>query len=296
LKDKMRDPRSMTTAIISTPENKGSRFDMDYSLSVNHYICGKDTPFPEFAGMVSAAGIDSVGVTRAALLEMGVPALAQCLKDNGLGVSSLNSSGYFTGTQPENKEHFSDSEMIDIAAELGATELTVISAGAGDPSKPFAHAYDLVKAGLAEMAPLAEAKGVMLGVEPIHPNAIVARGCINTIAHALEIIEPHANAKLLVDLNHSWWDPDFPGVLAERPETVVLVQMCNIVFENGYAAGRETLAAGNMDMSALIGSMMAGGFRGPFEFELFPGDLRGRDISTLITDYAKEFADCVAAT
>jgi len=267
---------------------------MEYSLSVNHYICGKETPFSEFAGMVRDAGIDSVGVTRAALLEMGVPALAQCLKDNGLGVSSLNSSGYFTGTQPENKEHFSDSEMIDIAAELGATELTVISAGAGDPSKPFAEAYDLVKEGLAEMAAQAEAKGVILGVEPIHPKEIVARGCINTIAHGLEIVEPHASAKLLLDLNHSWWDPDFPGVLKEAPEAVVLIQMCNLKFENGYAAGRETLAGGDLNMTNLIGEMMAGGFRGPFEFELFPGDLRGRDMHSLINGYAQEFADCVA--
>ncbi len=268
---------------------------MDYSLSVNHYICDKDTPFPEFAGMVAEAGIGLVGVTRAALLEMGVPALAQCLKDNGLGVSSLNSSGYFTGTQPENKAHFSDSEMIDIAAELGATQLTVISAGAGDPSKPFADAYDLVKEGLAEMAALAEAKGVILGVEPIHPDRILTAGCINTIAHGLEIIEPHASAKLLIDLNHSWWDPDFPGVVKEAPDKVVLIQMCNIQFDNGYATGRETLAAGDLDMTRLIGEMTAGGFRGPFEFELFPGDLKGRDPRTLIADYAKEFADCVAA-
>lgn len=268
---------------------------MEYSLSVNHYICDKETPFPKFAEMVRDAGIGMVGVTRAALFEMGVPALGQCLKDNGLGVSSLNSSGYFTGTQPESKAKFSDSEMIDIAAELGAATLTVISAGAGDPSKPFADAYDLVESGLAEMATQAEAKGVILGVEPIHPNEIVARGCINTIAHALKIVEPHASAKLLLDLNHSWWDPDFPGFLNEAPETVALIQMCNIKFDHGYAVGRETLASGDLDMARLIGELMAGGFRGPFEFELFPGDLRGRDLHTLITDYAKEFAECVAA-
>ena len=126
-------------------------------------------------------------------------------------------------------------------------------------------------------------------------NEIVARGCINTVAHGLEIIEPHASAKLLIDLNHSWWDPDFPSVMREAPETVVLVQMCNLTFDNGYATGRETLAGGDMDMTYLIGEMIAGGFRGPFEFELFPGDLRGRSIGELIKGYAQEFADCVAA-
>jgi sugar phosphate isomerase/epimerase len=269
---------------------------MDYSLSINHYICGEDMSFPDFAEAVSKAGIGSVAVTRAALFEMGVPAIGQCLKDNGLGVSSLNSAGYFTGLNPENKAKYSDSEMIDIAAELGAGNLTIISGGAGDPTKPFTDAYDLVKSGLAELAVLAAAKGVVLGVEPISPNNILTTGCINTIAHGLEIIKPHANVKLLLDLNHSWWDPDFPGLLKDAPETVSLIQMCNLKFENGRAAGRETLGAGHLDMKRLIGELMAGGFRGPFEFELFPGDLRGRDIGTLITEYATEFADYVAAT
>jgi len=269
---------------------------MEHSLSVNHYICDEKTPFPVFAEMVQKAGIGSVGVTRAALFEMGVPALDQCLKDNGLGVSSLCSAGYFTGTQPETKAKFDDGEMIDIAAELGAVTLTVISDGAGDPAQPFADAYALVEDGLAKIAPLAEAKGVTLGVEPIHPNHILARGCINTIAHALKVIEPHASARLLLDFNHSWWDPDFPDVLTRAPETVSLIQMCNLKFKDGYAVGRETLAGGDLDMGQLIRGLTAGGFRGPFEFELFPGDLRGRDIQTLISDYAKEFAECVAAS
>ncbi|MBT4907488.1 MAG: sugar phosphate isomerase/epimerase [Rhodospirillaceae bacterium] len=268
---------------------------MEYSLSVNHYICDEKTPFPRFAEMVQKAGIGSVGVTRAALFEMGVPALGQCLKDNGLGVSSLCSAGYFTGTQPETKAKFDDGEMIDIAAELGAATLTVISDGAGDPAQPFADAYALVETGLAKMAAQAEAKGVILGVEPIHPNHILARGCINTIAHALKIVEPHASARLLLDFNHSWWDPDFPDLLTRAPETVALIQMCNLKFKDGYAVGRETLSGGDLDMGQMIRELTAGGFQGPFEFELFPGDLRGRDIQTLISDYAKEFAESVAA-
>lgn len=263
---------------------------MKHILSVNHYICGETVAFPDFAGMVRDAGIDQVAVTRAALLEMGVPAIGQCLKENGLGVSALCSAGYLTGEHPQDLSDFSNAEMIDIAAELGATCLTVISAGAGDPSKPFADAYKKVEDGLAELATLAEKKGVILGLEPIHPNSIVARGCINTIAHAERIIAPHASAKLLLDFNHSWWDPDFPAIMSRAPETVANIQICNLTFEDGYASGRETLSGGHLDMGYLIGALTAGGFKGPFEFELFPGDLRGRDVPTLIADFAKEFA------
>ncbi len=75
---------------------------------------------------------------------------------------------------------------------------------------------------------------------------------------------------------------------------MVLIQMCNLTFDKGYAAGRETLAGGDLNMTHLIGEMMAGGFRGPFEFELFPGNLRGRDLPSLINGYAQEFAACAA--
>lgn len=268
---------------------------MDYILSVNHYICDAATPFAKFAEMVSEAGIAQVGVTRAALTEMGVPALAQCLKDNGLGVSALCSAGYLTGHHPQDRSDYSDDEMIDIAAELGAACLTTISAGAGDPSRPFAEAYAKVEAGLADLAARAAKKGVVLGLEPIHPDHIVARGCINTIAHAAKIVAPHANARLLLDVNHSWWDPDFPAIMTSAPESVVNIQMCNMTFGDDGKVGRETLAGGGLDMTRMIGALMAGGFRGPFEFELFPGDLRGRDLQTLITGYAEDFAACVAA-
>jgi sugar phosphate isomerase/epimerase len=263
---------------------------MEHILSVNHYICDESISFPEFAGMVADAGIAQVGVTRAALTEMGVPALAQCLKDNGLGVSALCSAGYLTGVHPQDRSDYSDDELIDIAAEIGATCLTVISAGAGDPSTPFAEAYRKVEDGLAALAGEAGKKGVTLGLEPIHPNNIVARGCINTVAHAAKIVEPYASAKLLLDVNHSWWDPDFPGLLTEAPETVVNIQMCNMRFGEDGKVVRETLSGGDLDMGYLIGALTAGGFRGPFEFELFPGDLRGREVKTLIEEFAQEFA------
>lgn len=267
---------------------------MDPILSVNHYICDAATPFPKFAEMVAAAGIAQVGVTRAALTEMGVPALARCLKDNGLGVSALCSAGYLTGNHPQSRADYTDDEMIDIAAEIGAVTLTTISAGAGDPSRPFAEAYAKVEAGLADLAARAAKKGVVLGLEPIHPNGILGRGCINTIAHAARLVAPHANVKLLLDVNHSWWDPDFPAIMTEAPESVVNIQICNMIFAADGTVGRDTLAAGDLDMTRMIRALMAGGFRGPFEFELFPGDLRGRDVRTLIEGYAAEFAACVA--
>lgn len=267
---------------------------MEFSLSVNHYICGDKLSFAEFAAAVSDAGITSVGVTRAALREMGIDALSECLRNNGLGISSLNSAGFFTGTQSAATADFNNNDMIDAAAALGAQVLTTISGSAGDPPMPLADAQERVVSGLAEMAELAKAKGVTLGIEPIHPADVATKGCINSIAHALEIIAPHPNAKLLLDIIHSWWDPDFPRVLRDAPEKVVLVQVSNVRIENGQPVGRENLLAGALDMPRLLTELLAGGFRGPFEFELFPGDIGDRDVRELIADFPGEFAECAA--
>ena len=267
---------------------------MDYSLSVNHYICGDRLSFPDFAAAVRDAGVTSVGVTRAALREMGVDALRRCLRDNELAVSSLNSAGFFTGTGPAATD-FSNAEMIDAAAALGAGVLCVICGSAGDPPMPLADAHRLVISGFAELAELARTKGVTLGLEPIHPADILTKGCINSIAHGLEIIEAHPNAKLILDVIHSWWDPDFPRLLREAPEKVALVQLSNVRIENGLPVGRDNLAAGALDMPRFIGELLAGDFRGPFEFELFPSDIGDRDLPALIAAFPDEFAACVEA-
>ena len=267
---------------------------MNFSLSVNHYICGDLMPFPDFAAAVRDAGIGSVGVTRAALREMGIDALCRCLEDNDLTVSSLNSAGFFTGPDPR-AAGFSNAELIDAAAALGAGALTVISGTAGDPPMPLAEAQSLVVAGFAELAAQAETSGVTLGLEPIHPADVLTKGCVNSVAQGLKIVAPHPNAKLILDINHSWWDPDFPRLVHEAPDKVALVQVCNLRMENGHPVGRETLASGALDLARFFDGLLSENFRGPFEFELFPGDLRGRDLRALIADFPKEFADCVAA-
>ena len=60
---------------------------MHNRLSVNHYICGEGVSFPVFAESAAQAGLSAVGLSRAAVEEMGVAALRRCLADHWLGVS-----------------------------------------------------------------------------------------------------------------------------------------------------------------------------------------------------------------
>ena len=167
---------------------------MTRALSVNHYICNEAMSFPDFAATVAAADIGSVGVTRAAIAEMGLDGLKTCLADHGLTVSSLNSAGYFTHGDP-NPIQYANAELVDAAAFLDADTLCVITGGLGAPPLPVDAARRRVRDGFADLAERAAAAGVVLGLEPIYPGDILTKGCINSCSDALDLVSPHAKAR-----------------------------------------------------------------------------------------------------
>jgi sugar phosphate isomerase/epimerase len=261
-----------------------------HRLAANHYVCGPEVPFPAFAEAAARAGLSAVGLTRAAVAEMGVRPLARCLADNGLAVSSLNSAGYFTGGDAEAARRENE-EIVEQAAALGAEVLCVITGGLGTPSLDPAEARARVRDGLEGLHRVARAAGVTLGLEPIHPADIVAKGCINSVAAADALTRDLDGMKLILDFYHSWWDPDLVSFAAEAPECVALIQVCNVRFSDSLPAGRDVLAGGGLDMRPLCRRILEGPYSGRFELELFDRDLAGRDPLALIGGFPAEFAD-----
>ena len=224
---------------------------------------------------------------------MGTRGLAACLRDNGLAVSSLNSAGYFTARDAvaAERENFA---LVDAAAELGAAVLCVISGGIGsEPDAPLrapADARRRVADGFALLAAHAAGAGVTLGLEPVHPSGILTKGCINSCDEALDLIAPHPGAKLILDVAHSWWDPGLRRMLHDHADRVALVQVCNIRLAGDTVVGRDTLAAGALDMSAVLPDLLCGGYRGTLELEMSEGDLRGRDPLQVVGEFPGELA------
>jgi len=258
------------------------------NLSVNHYICGDSISFPNFAREVSKAGIMSVGITRQAIFEMGMVDLRRCLDDYGLKVSSVNSAGFFIGDY-DNGLNFSNEEMIDIAAELNAEGLCVIVGGLGQKFSGLDEAHNMVRQGLEKLSEQAAKVGVILGLEPIFPADIFTKGCVNTLSQALEFITPHCNLKLIIDLYHSWWDPNLKDLFEKNINKIILMQICNLRVDNGVVIGRDTILRGELNLPSLVSSLATDGFKGSFELELFERDLLGRDPLEIIKRFPIDF-------
>ena len=99
-----------------------------------------------------------------------------------------------------------------------------------------------------DLAARAADAGVLLGLEPVYSGDLLTKGSINSCGHGREIIAPHANAKLTLDLYHSWWDPALPSVLRDSSEQIGLIQLCNLKIEHGRVVRRDTLSKGELDL------------------------------------------------
>ena len=97
---------------------------------------------------------------------------------------------------------------IDEAAALGAP-LVVLVCGAV-PGQPLDVSRGQIREGIEAVLPHAQAAGVKLGVEPLHPLYADSRSAVNTVAQANDICaridSPFVG--VVVDVYHLWWDPD----------------------------------------------------------------------------------------
>ena len=262
-------------------------------LSINFYVCPEAVSLPQFAALAAGAGAQALGLTVRALGEMKLPAVRALLQRHGLKVSSLNSAGYFLfgdGAKAGEQEEL-NTRLIAAAAELEAQTLVVITGGISHGPWPLADARARVEDGLLRLADQAARANVRLGLEPIHPLGILQKGCVNSIAEALRLAAKHPQIGLTLDFFHTWWDPQFTRVCEAAPEKARLVQFCNVVtLDNPADFQRDLPATGLFDVAAALHEIRARGYRGYFEFEMFPEHLRGRTLAAVLQAVGAHYA------
>lgn len=124
-------------------------------------------------------GIRALTVRRSQVEAYGSGKAARLISNGGLKMLGVSRCASLTEEDPARiaANHEENRRAIDLAAELDATNLAMISsglpAGSTDLDGARARAHDAV----ARLLPEARAAGVTLGLEAIHPMQ-VAGGCI----------------------------------------------------------------------------------------------------------------------
>lgn len=233
-----------------------------------------------------------IGLWREPVAEYGLERTVRKLAETGVPVTTLCRGGFFTGDLAMAVED--NRRAIDEAAALGTSVLVLVSGGIPSGSRDVDGARRQVGDALAELAPYAGSAGVTLAIEPLHPMFASDRCVVSTLDQALDLASPFPAAQVgvVVDTYHLWWDPNLYAAIdrAGSAGRIASYQVADWItpLPAGVLTGRGQLGTGSVELRRITEAVLATGYDGPIEVELFNDELWARP-------GAEVFAETVAA-
>jgi sugar phosphate isomerase/epimerase len=238
----------------------------------------KDWSLSEAVEGCLKAGVPWIGPWRDMLQRTGLEESARIIHDSGLKVSSLCRGGMFPATtKKERLARLDDNRRaIEEAAAIG-TDVLVLVCGAA-PGRDIDEARDWIEEGIAALVPEAEAVGVKLGIEPLHPAFAADRSAIATLGEANRMSERIGSPQVgvVVDVYHVWWDPE---LYEEIERTRILGFHVNDWLRGGGdpLTSRGMMGNGVIELRRIREAVENAGYDGPIEVEIFNQEIWAMD-------------------
>ncbi len=230
---------------------------------------------PEAVELCVRHEIPAIGLWREHVARAGLPAAAAAVRAAGLPVSSLCRGGFFTHADPAaRRAAIADNKAaIAEAAALGTGTLVLVSGGLVPGSRDIGLARRMIADAIGELVPVAQASGVRLGIEALHPVFAADRCVITRLGEALDLALafPADAVGVVVDTYHVWWDAALLGDIARAGERIVSYQVCDWILPlpADTLLGRGHVGDGYIDFPPITAAVAAAGYAGPIEVEIF---------------------------
>jgi len=246
----------------------------DLSRLCVHTITTKPWTIEQAAKNFSEAGIGGITVWRDALNGRDIKQTGQMLRDYDLNIVSLCRGGFFPNSSASGRQEAIDDnrKAIDEAEALGAP-LIVLVCGAV-PGQSLTESRKQIKDGIVAVLPYAEAAGIKLAIEPLHPMYADSRSAINTLGQANDLAE-ELNSPWLgiaLDVYHLWWDADLEKEIkrAGQNGNLSAFHICDWKSPTlDLLNDRGLMGEGCINIKEIRGWVEAAGFKGFNEVEIF---------------------------
>ncbi len=239
-----------------------------------HTITTKPWSIEEAAKNFALAGVKGITVWRDTLEGKDIKETGQLLRDLDLTIVSLCRGGFFPSKDLSKRRAAIDDNRrtIEEAAALG-TSMIVLVCGA-DPYQSLEDSRRQIRDGIAAILPDAQAAGIKLAIEPLHPMYADARSAINTLAQANEMAEElnSPSVGVAVDVYHLWWDPMLKSEIQRCGENghLMAFHMCDWkVPTTDLLLDRGIMGEGCIPVKKIRAWVEATGFNGFNEVEIF---------------------------
>ena len=268
----------------------------DLSQLCIHTITTKPWSIEEAAKKFSAEGVKGITVWRDALANRNIKQTGQLLRDHGLNIVSLCRGGFFPAKEKEKRKAAIKDNLkaIEEAAELEAP-LIVLVCGA-DPSQSLKDSRKQIQDGIETILPQAEAAGIKLAIEPLHPMYADTRSAINTLAQANDVAA-EINSSFVgvaVDVYHLWWDPFLEQEIKRCGENDHLFAF-HICDWNSPTTDmlndRGLMGDGCIPVNKIRSWVEATGFNGFYEVEIFSNKYWQEDQSQFLKKIIKAYKE-----
>lgn len=201
--------------------------------------------------------------------------IARRAREAGVSVAGLCRSPFLVGPMaPAGRQAVIDDfrSALDLAAELGAPVLTIVTGGVQPETKGVEESLKLVAGYLEEVVPYADACGVKLALEPLNPAYGGDRSCLTTTRDALDICDL-VNAPGLgvaIDVYHVWWDTDLRYQLQRAGHRILGYHLCDWLAQTtDILLDRGMMGDGVADLKPIRAAVEAAGYSGFCEVEIF---------------------------
>jgi sugar phosphate isomerase/epimerase len=243
-------------------------------LSINQITTRDQWSLAEAIEGYARGGVHGIAVWRDKLAELGRAEAKRMLQANGMTVTGLCVGGLLTSPDAGERTAAVDENrrVIDEAADLGAHCIVFVAGGVPEGTTDLVGARERALDGLAAILPEAEAAGVTIGLEPLHPMVCASRGVLSTLGQANDWCDRLASNALgvVVDVYHVWWDPDLEAQIARAGKRICafhindwLADTCDLRLDRGM------MGDGVIDIPRIRALVEAQGYTGFREVEIF---------------------------
>ena len=219
------------------------------------------------------AAVPAITVWRQALDSEGIAAL----KSSSLRVTALCRGGFFPAVDAAGRQKALDDnrQAIDEAASIGAPAVVLVCGAVPGISLPESRKQ--IADGIAAVLPHAQANGVKLSIEPLHPQYAADRSAVNTMAQARHICQVvnspgSSDVGIAVDAYHVWWDDSLESELqlAGAKGWIHAFHVCDWkTQQTDVLNDRGLMGEGCIDLRAMRDLVEDAGFKGDIEVEVF---------------------------
>lgn len=220
------------------------------------------------------AGVRGISIWRDAIDGKSVASVRRQMADAGLQGISLVRGGFFPAADPAKRRAALDDNRryIEEAHALGLP-LIVLVCGA-DTAQSLEDSRAQVAEALATLAPEADAAGVRLGIEPLHPMYADTRSAVVTLGQSNDLCEQvgHTAVCSVVDVYHLWWDPNLEAEIKRAGANgwLAAYHVCDWrVPTEHMLLDRGLMGEGCIPLRRIRRWVEEAGFTGPIEVEVF---------------------------